>query len=420
MNQWFFCFTAIQLILIDIQPGCNSNLPSTVNFGVVGGGGVPPYSVVDTEDCVGGEGLSAMCKGSKLIVMDVFNSTVEMEVPPPRDDGGDFLGVNLRWERQEGAEFVVMTADAQGGTPPYTFKWNDGSTGMSVVAWEDVDMSVLVVDSRKCAISVNLMVSPPSPRHDEKDCSRRISECDKLPVRFAVVCLKKLMFPPCIAKAAFVLALRLVSRGNDRDHGPAYVALRLALPWFQRENQMMMTMMRQLLEYDSLLSSLLELYVTEEISHKQLLNRSFESMCGGGGAAAGSYDTLVISPQGFDNDPIFAPQLVHGGRKVACLVNAHHLFKSAFVRVLVFPPSLECDVDLAASYVMLVMDMLKPKWVFPGDSEGILLLGKLLHSRSYPPPSLSKLAPGHERFAPKEVIVSEEDGIREIMINVER
>lgn len=416
MSPWFICFTAIQLLVINVEHGCNSEAPALVQFGVVGGG-VPPYSVVDTEDCVGqGEGF-ALCGGSKLMVMDSFNSTVEIEIPSSRD----FLTVNVRFEKHDGADCVLASAEPQGGTPPYTYKWNDGSTGASLVALEYVDLNVVVEDSRKCSLSVSFMVSPPSPPPlDEKDCSRRMSECRKLPIRYAVDCLKKHMLPPCIAKAAIVLALRLISwEAADRDHGPSFLALQLVVPRVQREDRDMMMMLRQLLEYDSTLSALLELYATGDISSNELLNRSFEYILGGGDFA-GPYDTLVISPQGFNNDPIFAPQMVHGGRKVACLVNAYSLFKSTFVRVLVFPPSLECDVDLAASYLRLVVEMLKPKWVFPGDSEGILLLGKLRPRGVYPPSSLSKLAPGHERFAPKEVIVSEEDGLKEISLDVAR
>jgi hypothetical protein len=39
---------------------------------------------------------------------------------------------------------------------------------------------------------------------------------------------------------------------------------------------------------------------------------------------------------------------------------------------------------------------------------------------SYPPPVLSKLVPGHEAFAPPEVVVSEDDGYRLINGNQTR
>jgi hypothetical protein len=37
---------------------------------------------------------------------------------------------------------------------------------------------------------------------------------------------------------------------------------------------------------------------------------------------------------------------------------------------------------------------------------------------SYPPPTLSKLIPGHEPFAPVEIVVNEDDGLMNVAPNV--
>lgn len=87
--------------------------------------------------------------------------------------------------------------------------------------------------------------------------------------------------------------------------------------------------------------------------------------------------------------------------------------------MLSFPLSFEGDVVLAALYVKAVIDLLKPRWVFPGDSGGILVIAKA-GLAPYPPPALSKLAPGHEVFSPQEVIISQDDGLTQTSLDLEK
>lgn len=142
---------------------------------------------------------------------------------------------------------------------------------------------------------------------------------------------------------------------------------------------------------------------------------------------------------GYDNDPIFTPQLSYPtGLRVVALVVHHVRFPSSFVRNCVFPWSLQVDAELGALFLKHVLLLLQPRFAFPSDNAGIILLHKLgsrcevdpaldplipLFKQSlkypveYPPTTISKLIDGHEEFAPPEEIVSECDGLHCISID---
>lgn len=150
-------------------------------------------------------------------------------------------------------------------------------------------------------------------------------------------------------------------------------------------------------------------------------------------------DVLTVGPYGYDNEIVFGPALHLPTRaaKVACLIVRDWTFPSSSVQQVIFPWSLQVDVDLAALFVRDVIRFMKPRWVFPSDSAGVLVLARVgvaVHrdglaqddvvrmalSQSgpwppkYPPPALSKLMEGHENFAPRETIISRDDGLSEI------
>ncbi len=145
-------------------------------------------------------------------------------------------------------------------------------------------------------------------------------------------------------------------------------------------------------------------------------------------------DVVTVAPFGYDNDPVFAPQLaLPGGLSVIALVVHHVRFPSSVVRTAIYPWTLQADVELGALFLKHFLQLVTPRFVVPSDNAGILLLHKLgsmasagdpsldslvpLFQRSlkwpieYPPASISKLIPGHEAFAPREIVVSECDGL---------
>lgn len=139
---------------------------------------------------------------------------------------------------------------------------------------------------------------------------------------------------------------------------------------------------------------------------------------------------------------MFAPQLSYPtGLRVVSMVVNHVRFPSSFVRNCVFPWSLQVDVELGALFLKDVLLLLKPRFAFPSDNAGIILMHKLgskcevdpaldplipLFKNSlrypveYPPVTISKLIEGHEEFAPREEIVSECDGLHCIKMDISR
>jgi hypothetical protein len=150
-------------------------------------------------------------------------------------------------------------------------------------------------------------------------------------------------------------------------------------------------------------------------------------------------DVLVVAPFYYRNEPVFGPSLVSPlGVSVTCLIPIEYFFPTSLLRFSGFPWTLQIDVDLTALFVRQVMLLMRPKMVITSDDAGILVLARLgsklgpssplldCFKRSmtwpvvYPPPSLSKLIQGHENFAPKEVVVSESDGLHWISLDGQR
>lgn len=160
-------------------------------------------------------------------------------------------------------------------------------------------------------------------------------------------------------------------------------------------------------------------------------------------------DVLTVGPYGFNNEPVFSPSLHMPSKalRVCTLVLKEYSFVSSFVDWVIFPFELQTDVELASLFLRDTLRELKPKWIFAADSGGVLLIAKLasrlefLKRRGrlplldveplraleqsgpvwpplYPPTHLSKLMPGHEHFAPPQVVVSDDDGLRQIDLDV--
>jgi hypothetical protein len=150
-------------------------------------------------------------------------------------------------------------------------------------------------------------------------------------------------------------------------------------------------------------------------------------------------DVLVVAPFYYRNEPVFGPSLVFPRElSVTCTFPSKYQFPSSVLRLSWFPWTLQVDVELSAIYVRQLMLILQPTMVATSDDAGILVLAKLgskfpasspliaCLQRSmtwpaiYPPPALSKLIPGHEGFAPAEVLLSESDGTRYIALDRQR
>jgi hypothetical protein len=156
-------------------------------------------------------------------------------------------------------------------------------------------------------------------------------------------------------------------------------------------------------------------------------------------------DCLCFGPDGFHNEPFFCPSLYYPTKKltVFTLMLKRNVFDTISVQHSVFPWCLQYDVVLGATYLRDALYQLRPKRVFFGDSSAILMTHKLaktlydMPKRSglddavlriledsmefpptYPPLGLSKLIPGHETFAPQQIVIAEDDGFRSIRPNM--
>ena len=145
-------------------------------------------------------------------------------------------------------------------------------------------------------------------------------------------------------------------------------------------------------------------------------------------------DAITVSPLMYGNEFVFAPSLTLPSRRmtVAAMLMEHKKFDTSAMYLAMFPWPLQKCVDLTAMYLRDVAVALEVKYIWPGDNGGILSIGKLSQrlfqipnaplletlERScgvwppvYPPPALSKLVPGHEKWAPPEAIVAVEGGM---------
>ena len=150
-------------------------------------------------------------------------------------------------------------------------------------------------------------------------------------------------------------------------------------------------------------------------------------------------DVLTHAPFGYENDQVSAPSLSmpSGNISVTMLLLRRKWFPSSVVVRALLPWTLQIDVELGAVFLKYACVILQPRYLFPSDNGGLLIISKLalrvveqgagddvsearkarlvqcmLNSVSpiaYPPPSLSKLISGHEDYGPVEVIISEDD-----------
>ncbi len=160
----------------------------------------------------------------------------------------------------------------------------------------------------------------------------------------------------------------------------------------------------------------------------------------------GGADVITVGPNGFDNEPIFAPSLCRPTRlnRVTMMVIKNLRVPSDCLDMAIFPWTLGYSGLWSALFLRDAVLHTGARWLVPGDSGGILIMGllgvKLLELQdskyrsvldalqrsspqwppTYPPQVLSKLVPGHEHFAPAEAVVSDDDAFHLIAGNMSR
>jgi hypothetical protein len=130
---------------------CNGSLTAIAN-------GVPPfnYSWSNGDNTATADSL---CGGSYTVIMTDSVGCIETAIggiteplPIVSTYTSDFSNCNC-----------VYTLTSNGGTPPYTYQWCDGSVGQSISTCQPGLCPVLVADANGCLIVDTIFMTPPPP-----------------------------------------------------------------------------------------------------------------------------------------------------------------------------------------------------------------------------------------------------------------
>ena len=363
---------------------------------------------------------------------------------------------------------AVVELSVSGGTPSYAFSVSRGHVGHThrgenstrfvltlLGVYGESWATIQITDSMACAVHT---LNVTFPKLESPVCPK-ISSCLTkriLSPSTYIFCLRKaaapLIWAPrtswscCRASALVAIVAHLQQTAQNTDQAAAYFSVVLGLaidaapekercgyavatsvqPFWRRHNK--------LINGAFLKHGTRGLYLRfQEIAMRIILFRSTSPR-----VDTRTSTVMTVGPYGFDNEPVFAPALTLPSNKtrVVALVLKEYFFPSSSVTMAEFPWTLQIDVELAAVFVRDAMRLVQPKWVFSADSAGVLVIGKVAASLAgdyydserdatvfaalqrsspwppvYPPIHLSKLFPGHEEFSPKEVILTESDGL---------
>lgn len=230
---------------------------------------------------------------------------------------------------------------------------------------------------------------------------------------------------------------------NDKncEYGPVYLAIAIGEA-FDKCNKRGGTCygtsweeLEGIIEYHPLVAKLFRLFRQQRFfaDYGIFKNRAMGILM----AQRAQADVLSFGPYGFHNEPFSVPSLVFptGLLRVTSLMLEREFFATSSVMLAVFPWSLQNDVELGAAFLRDAIFRLQVKYVVPGDSIAVQMIAKaavklyeleqisvadvfvlqalersMTWPPKYPPPTLSKLIPNHEFFAPIEEIVCENDG----------
>lgn len=272
-------------------------------------------------------------------------------------------------------------------------------------------MKLEVLDSQKCASSLAVMGVG---THDES-CAPRLHMCRKGSALDTVSCYKRQIQPiwegmggastisrgpiTCDAKVAIsmVYMLMAIQPLLSYRYG-AFFVLRMLSKW----DVDMRIVAHSLSYYDNgdeqqPMVALLWAFEQGNMTYSELLSQSLARMIASQ-KCPNAIETLVVSPGGLSNEAVFGPQLAQGDHQVAVLVRNESQFPSSLVPQLIWPLPRDLDVDLAALFLREVLALLRPRWVFPGDSHAILIIAKATR-KTYPPPFVSQLGEIRARYA---------------------
>ena len=340
----------------------------------------------------------------------------------------------------------------ENGIPPFFPIWNDirhpyfGTMHVDKVPAGKYE--VIVMDSHNCVSRVQLTLE----EHETQMCPE-LYKC-QLMIEFHhsnyVQCLRRVAWPllwntdnwnHCQARAALDV-IRAMHVPYNRNHGELTEVVGAASMTLVLGEALYKCNKQHGARYCNFPWHFLDMFFAERPEAlKKFQSRNFEAAWFDllGVSPEVQTDVLILAPYGYNNDPVSAPMMALPLQvAVTVLVIDGKEFPSQGVQCGRFPWTIQIDVYFGALYAHYAMRYLRPKWILPSDNGGILIisrLGSLLDESSpfrdtfdrsvgwpvaYPPTLLSKLFPGHEKFATKEVVVTENDGGHAIDLDLDR
>ncbi len=418
---------------IEVRPqSCSSDGQSFLNLSVTGG--TPTYRFAWSGGGSTDEDVIARAGVYIVEIIDAAGCVARASAQVIRPDP---LRIELK-----ALEASAALAKISGGTAPYSVLWSSGERDVARITnmlpglhW------VAVTDAAGCRANATSPVMAVGEGGEINDCMDGRRDAERS------LCFRKLGAPmlwaeeqrTCAGALAVVSVMREMQMETYKDAvdlGGQYLAVLLA-GVVEKEPCCGVSIGNVILPF--FVPHLRELYHTSaNYSHFHQLAVAWIAFGKGHGVPWTGQSALVtvltVGPFGFDNEPVFAPNLALPSRaaSVVCLVLEAFVFPTSSLSLAVFPWSLQLDVNWAAMYVRDVARLIEADWIFPADSAGILSLSRLAThiyesdkddalkralERSmpwpptYPPLHLSKLMPGHEPFAPRECVVSDSDGL---------
>jgi len=125
-------------------------------------GGVPPYEYVWSDTKVKGRKPRNVASGVYIVtVIDKKgtskSATVALEEPPQlRVDIDEAIGTS-----EKGARDGRARVQANAGTPPYVYKWDNDATTQTLISLPEGKYNVTVTDKYNCRASAEVNIDPP-------------------------------------------------------------------------------------------------------------------------------------------------------------------------------------------------------------------------------------------------------------------
>ncbi|MCB9298295.1 MAG: CIA30 family protein [Lewinellaceae bacterium] len=126
-------------------------------------GGAPPYQYEWTSGH-SGPLATGLAPGTYTVTVSdgnncAFTSTITLPEPPALA----FTTIDITAVSCHGGSDGAITIDVAGGTPPYTFEWESGTTGSTLLSLQSGTYGVTLTDGNNCTLTGGYEVGQPQP-----------------------------------------------------------------------------------------------------------------------------------------------------------------------------------------------------------------------------------------------------------------